>query len=362
VDIGTDNTADFYQATVLSATDYYAFGMSMKERSWQSDGYRYGFNGKENDTDWEVQDYGFRIYKPEISKFLSVDPLTQSYPWYTPYQFAGNSPIENDDLDGAEPRSCNKISDHAVYLGDAKLKVERSLDKKPKFKLQDAKVGLSRNNIYHKNYYPPHEKAMQLGADIGDVATLPFAIAKWSIKAGKFLRHVDISVPKNTLFSGIPINIDGIKLNKITTNETSNIGTPIVNSYLVKDDLYFAGAKLNANGELLFSINVYEDIEKTRKIINGASAYAELYNTIADIAGEHNIKSIEAYWNEGKMGTNLDQFNKYLLEHPKASLEEAAINTWAGQRAKERGFKYVEDINVTGKRGEYTHVNLFFTR
>jgi RHS repeat-associated protein len=102
VSTDTDNLADFYQATVLSATDYYAFGMSMKERSWQSDSYRYGFNGKENDADWDVQDYGFRIYKPEISKFLSVDPLTQSYPELTPYQFASNSPISGIDLDGLE--------------------------------------------------------------------------------------------------------------------------------------------------------------------------------------------------------------------------------------------------------------------
>jgi hypothetical protein len=31
-----------------------------------------------------------------------VDPLTKSYPWYTPYQFAGNNPIKFIDLDGAE--------------------------------------------------------------------------------------------------------------------------------------------------------------------------------------------------------------------------------------------------------------------
>jgi hypothetical protein len=31
-----------------------------------------------------------------------VDPLTASYPFYTPYQFAGNSPIYNIDLDGLE--------------------------------------------------------------------------------------------------------------------------------------------------------------------------------------------------------------------------------------------------------------------
>jgi hypothetical protein len=31
-----------------------------------------------------------------------VDPLTSAFPWYTPYQFAGNKPIKNIDLDGAE--------------------------------------------------------------------------------------------------------------------------------------------------------------------------------------------------------------------------------------------------------------------
>lgn len=44
-----------------------------------------------------------RIYDPRIAKFLSVDPLTKSFPWYTPYQFAGNMPTIAIDLDGAEP-------------------------------------------------------------------------------------------------------------------------------------------------------------------------------------------------------------------------------------------------------------------
>ncbi len=37
-----------------------------------------------------------------MARFLSVDPLTSSYPWYTPYQFAGNKPIWAIDLDGLE--------------------------------------------------------------------------------------------------------------------------------------------------------------------------------------------------------------------------------------------------------------------
>lgn len=68
---------------------------------------RHGFNGKENDRHWAgqlIQDYGFRLYNPAIGKFLSVDPLAPEYPWYTPYQFAGNMPIVAVDLDGLEPK------------------------------------------------------------------------------------------------------------------------------------------------------------------------------------------------------------------------------------------------------------------
>jgi RHS repeat-associated protein len=67
-------------------------------------GYRYGFNGKENDNkDGVVQyDYGFRIYDQRLSRFKSVDPLLTAYPYYTPYQFAGNMPIAAIDLDGLE--------------------------------------------------------------------------------------------------------------------------------------------------------------------------------------------------------------------------------------------------------------------
>jgi hypothetical protein len=43
-----------------------------------------------------------RVYDPRLGKFLSVDPLTRDYPFYTPYQFAGNTPTKFIDLDGAE--------------------------------------------------------------------------------------------------------------------------------------------------------------------------------------------------------------------------------------------------------------------
>jgi hypothetical protein len=38
-----------------------------------------------------------------VGRFLSLDPLQAQYPWYTPYQFAGNTPIQAKDVDGLEP-------------------------------------------------------------------------------------------------------------------------------------------------------------------------------------------------------------------------------------------------------------------
>jgi RHS repeat-associated protein len=106
VDGNADLAVDFFEAEILSARDFYPFGMVMPERSFSTSTYRYGFNGKEFDSEWKGEgnsyDYGFRVHDARLGRFLSVDPLAPEYPWYTPYQFAGNSPIRFLDLDGLE--------------------------------------------------------------------------------------------------------------------------------------------------------------------------------------------------------------------------------------------------------------------
>lgn len=45
-----------------------------------------------------------RIYDPRVGRFLSMDPISKSYPMLTPYQFASNTPIQAIDLDGGEAK------------------------------------------------------------------------------------------------------------------------------------------------------------------------------------------------------------------------------------------------------------------
>ncbi|PAM93702.1 hypothetical protein B4N84_15610 [Flavobacterium sp. IR1] len=95
-----------FTADVSSFSDYYPFGMQVPTRHGQSDSYRFGYNGKENDNEvmgeGNFQDYGMRNYNPRIGRFFTVDPLAKSFAHYSSYQFAGNTPIQAIDLDGAE--------------------------------------------------------------------------------------------------------------------------------------------------------------------------------------------------------------------------------------------------------------------
>jgi RHS repeat-associated protein len=96
-------TPAYYEADVLSAKDYYPFGMTMTQRGFDGGSYKYGYNGKENDdelNDW--QDYGERMYMRRLGRFPTPDPLTAKFPMLSPYQFGSLNPISNIDLDGLE--------------------------------------------------------------------------------------------------------------------------------------------------------------------------------------------------------------------------------------------------------------------
>ncbi len=106
--VDDNGSISYFLAEVISYSDYYPFGSPMSERSWSGD-FRYGFNGKEKDNEGmgggsQTYDYGFRIYNPALARFLSVDPLRETFSFYSPYQFASNMPINSIDLDGLEAK------------------------------------------------------------------------------------------------------------------------------------------------------------------------------------------------------------------------------------------------------------------
>jgi len=99
----------YYTADIKHSSNQYAFGMLQPGRTYDKypNGYRFGFNGQEKDNEVKEEenqiDFKFRAYDTRLGRFFAVDPLTKAYPYYTPYQFAGNTPIQCIDLEGKEP-------------------------------------------------------------------------------------------------------------------------------------------------------------------------------------------------------------------------------------------------------------------
>ena len=88
---------------MVTANDYYPGGMLMPGRRYSStNGYRYGFNGKEKDnsTGEGNLDFGARIYDDRLGRFFTPDPLAQKYSWLSPYLFSLDNPIKFIDFEG----------------------------------------------------------------------------------------------------------------------------------------------------------------------------------------------------------------------------------------------------------------------
>ncbi|WP_153798790.1 RHS repeat domain-containing protein [Foetidibacter luteolus] len=100
----SDPEADYYVADVVSANDYYPFGMLMPGRKFNAGSYRFGYGGKEKDDEIKGEgnsiDYGARMYDSRLGRWLSIDKQADKYPDMTPYGYSLNNPIKFTDLDG----------------------------------------------------------------------------------------------------------------------------------------------------------------------------------------------------------------------------------------------------------------------
>jgi RHS repeat-associated protein len=219
-------TVDYYNADVVSAQDYYPFGMEMPGRQYNATtGYRYGFNGKENDNETSWQDYGFRIYDRRDGRFLSVDPLSNSYPWYTPYSFAGNKPVKFIDLDGAE-ESKNwydyDFGDFMSWLGDPSNPFE-----KDGF-LNKAATSANRtfNPIYNSAALVIGEKSLGIPSSYAPMTRADAAfnlITQWMLmKYGSIATESNSSAQLEKQLKNVPMNVESKPATQQTALKLSN--------------------------------------------------------------------------------------------------------------------------------------------
>ncbi len=198
-------------------------------------GYRYGFNGKENDNEVKgegnQQDYGMRIYDPRLGRFLSSDPLYKDYAELSPYQYASDNPVQNIDVDGLEGMAGNLMHPGKYHVaGDANddgTVDEGERDSWGRMMALNAKLA-----IY--SFFRPNVAIPLLVSEISGVPVTPSPQAMGGSAATQAARQTEVAIEEASSESAtVTTGTSGnslTKANKTTVVQNTSTQTSSANS------------------------------------------------------------------------------------------------------------------------------------
>ncbi|MBO9730131.1 MAG: hypothetical protein J7623_15945 [Chitinophaga sp.] len=374
------NVVDHYEAEVASAQDYAPFGMGLQGRGFDAGRYRYGFNGKENDNEIKGEgnqyDYGFRIYNPQIGRFLSTDPLAKKFAFYTPYQFSGNKPTVAVDLDGQE--------DHIYTISFFNKQGQAVFTSSHN---EGQVVGMDRNGyeVYDRpeKFVAAYNIAFIDGTSYSLMQSFDSYKEMQGVKQSAFYSQaVSLSLWKGVdlgakSYYGSEAGYAVYGLSKVALSKyaaravASTAAKAAVDNTAVKkyapelvrrsyngDDVFmdYDGWELGwytkkPNGGVSIELLIQEP---ARGIGLGTMVFNEAVKDATRFEGLW-VES-DIYGAKG-MSDNLIQYNKAIADG--LSPEKAAFSTWSGNLAKKAGFNHVK---VTPLTGEVKGVSAVFTK
>ncbi|ELY2018477.1 hypothetical protein SL053_002405, partial [Flavobacterium psychrophilum] len=155
--LGSSSYISTLNGQISQHVEYIAFGEVLFEEHSSSFKSPYLFNGKELDRETNLSFYGARYLDMKTSLWLSIDPLAEEFPEYSPYSFCFNNPLRFTDPDGMAPTDI-------VILGANKSSVTIKTD------LIDVSVNASSLGIdFGGNYTLSGGDIVQAAVDIAGV-------------------------------------------------------------------------------------------------------------------------------------------------------------------------------------------------
>jgi RHS repeat-associated protein len=286
--------------------------------------------------------YEARMQDTRVGRFLSIDPLAKSFPHYSPYQFAGNTPIQAIDLDGAE--EYHYLANFNKKTGTIVFKLESSKTVKKKTFLFWSWTPKERHTVVYQNdngtedtFIFTSDKYIRLGND--------YELINGVSDFRKFVRESKNSIYKNQEEAEKGLNDKFANEDAIMLGQLSGAlvdYTTSKDAFITKLPIIKKSPKISnviESAERIVKGNTKRGIQSLdKKIQRGDEAYlgekAKTENVkkiINDVLNSKNLiieptrnqqgKSVTDYFNpDSKQGIRLnseDEFDTFVTYNPK---------------------------------------------
>lgn len=339
-------------------------------------GYRYGFNGKENDNEVKGEgnslNFGARIYDPRIGRFLSVDPLTGSYPDISPYLYAEDNPIYLIDVEGMSAADFNGDPRTKTQTTLRRFTVRTMVPEEPKvsgFSTFIRRAGTVLKYTSNSNPIVLAIKAIFEPASMG-TGDIPAPrdyskIQHLTNNPGKDLSDEEILELLHRVNSGLASQNDLLQHKMLGSPRSSSelrynpslverLSDGILGQVYHYDNEMIGWWDIE-NGVVSIELNIPE---KFKKLGLGTMAFSEAVKNASVFKGLW-VTNHKIYKDNNGMSENLSQYREGLAKG--LSSEQAAWGTWSGQQAQKNGFKHVQVSDVKDADGN-TDIQAIFTR
>lgn len=120
------NCIDYWKpGEIVEVNNFYPFGLLHNYTATTQNAYQYKYNGKEL-QETGMYDYGARFYMPDIGRWGVMDPLSELYRRYSPYNYTVNNPINFTDPDGRWVKGAGFWNN--MFKSDARIHAEKWAD------------------------------------------------------------------------------------------------------------------------------------------------------------------------------------------------------------------------------------------
>ena len=209
---------------VIQRDDFYPFGLTFNSfQRITTPPNRYMFNGKEriDDLDLNWDDFGVRMYMPEIGRWGVIDPLADQMIRHSPYNYAFDNPIRFIDPDGMAPLDIFEEQEDGSFK-----RVQQDNSVVDQFRHRDGTVTFFNKETGELsgriNVAAVNDKVVQLNSDNGYDQKAGEVLVSGSGGAG-----VLESEAKAEVITG-EIDIDGMtNVGGSTSAKTSNVATAL---------------------------------------------------------------------------------------------------------------------------------------